>query len=67
MVTVGLNQTDYTVREDVGLLLVCVAVPDSRKLGTNLTLQLKSEARTAEGVCKIESECYVLWVNHASS
>lgn len=53
MVTVGLDQSDYTVREDVGLLLVCVTVPDSRKLGTNLTLQLESEARTAEGVCKI--------------
>ena len=53
MVTVGLDQSEYTVMEDVGLLLVCVTVPDSRKLGTNLTLQLEGEARTAEGVCKV--------------
>lgn len=48
-VSVGIDQSEYHVREDVDMLSVCVRLAQGFQLGSDLILQLQSIEDTAKG------------------
>lgn len=57
LVTIGLEQTAYTVLEDNTIVLVCTAIQSGSIAGRTLTIDYATADDSAEGKCKGHDSC----------